>query len=248
MSEEQRSFVDESLSGARFERCWMTDVVIRGSAVSGMEIDDPWLLEDGGSLVVNGVDVAAYVDAELDRRFPGRSMRRAGTAEEMRLAWGAVERGWAGVVERARAMPEGTEDVSVAGEWSLAQTLRHLVMATDTWLRRSIQGVDEPYHPIGQPHAEYATDGYDMSIFCEDSPSFERVLEVRAERLAMVRGFLADLTDEQLQDASTNPWAPDHPCRVLDSLQTILNEEWEHLRYAVRDLDAQQGREGPLPT
>ncbi|MEE3127666.1 MAG: DinB family protein [Actinomycetota bacterium] len=131
MGEEKRTFVDENLSGARFERCWMTDIVIRGSGVSGMEIDDPWLLEDGGSLVVNGVDVAA--------------------------------------------------------------------------------------------------------------PSFDRVLEVRAERLAMVREFLADLTDDQLQAASTNPWAPDHPCRVLDSLQTILNEEWEHLRYAVRDLDAQEG-------
>ena len=57
----------------------------------------------------------------------------------------------------------------------------------------------------------------------------------------MMREFLADLTDEQLQAASTNPWAPEHPCRVLDSLQTILNEEWEHLRYAVRDLDAQEG-------
>ncbi len=113
--------------------------------------------------------------------------------------------------------------------------------ATPGGLRRSIQGVEEPYHPIGQPHAEYATDGYDLAVFSEASPSFDRVLEVRAERLAMVRRFLADLTDEQLQDASTNPWAPDHPCRVLDSLQTILNEEWEHLRYAVRDLDAQEG-------
>lgn len=238
MGEEKRTFEDENLSGARFERCWMTDVVIRGSGVSGMEIDDPWLLEDGGSLVVNGVDVAAYVDAELDRRFPGRSLRLAATAEDLRLAWGAVERAWAGAVDRAVAMPAGAVDVSVAGEWSFAQTLRHLVMATDTWFRRSIQGLEEPYHPIGQPHAEYATDGYDLSVFSETSPSFDRVLAVRAERLAMVRDFLAGLTDEQLQAASTNPWSPEHPCRVLDSLQTILNEEWEHLRYAVRDLVA----------
>ena len=51
MGEEKRTFVDENLSGARFERCRMTDLVIRGSGVSGMEIDDPWLLEDGGSLL-----------------------------------------------------------------------------------------------------------------------------------------------------------------------------------------------------
>ena len=42
MGEEKRTFVDENLSGARCERCWMTDLVIRGSGVSGMEIDDPW--------------------------------------------------------------------------------------------------------------------------------------------------------------------------------------------------------------
>ncbi|MCK5927816.1 MAG: DinB family protein, partial [Nocardioides sp.] len=201
MGEEKRAFVDEDLSGARFERCWMAGAVIRGSGVSGMEIDDPWLLEDGGSLVVNGVDVAAYVDAELDRRFPGRSLRQAASAEDLRLAWGAVERAWAGAVDRALVMPAGAMDVSVAGEWSFAQTLRHLVMATDTWLRRSIQGLDEPYHPIGQPHAEYATDGFDLTVFSETSPSFDRVLEVRGERLAMVREFLADLTDEQLQAA-----------------------------------------------
>ena len=48
-------------------------------------------------------------------------------------------------------MPAGTVDVSVGGEWSFAQTLRHLVLATDTWLRRAILQVEQPFHPIGQP-------------------------------------------------------------------------------------------------
>ena len=34
--------------------------------------------------------------------------------------------------------------MSVAGEWSFAQTLRHLVLATDTWLRRSVQEIEQP--------------------------------------------------------------------------------------------------------
>jgi hypothetical protein len=248
MAEDVRSFVDQDLRGARFERCLLTDAVLRGTGVSGMEIDDPWLLQGRGSLVVNGVDVTAYVDAELDRRFPGRSLRLAATADDLRLAWGAVERAWADAVDRVLAMPEGAVDVSVAGEWSFAQTLRHLVMATDTWVRWSVQGLEAPYHPVGLPHAEYATDGFDLTVFSETSPSFERVLEVRAERLVMVRDFLSGLADDDLGATSTNPWAPGHPCRVLDSLQTILSEEWEHLRYAVRDLDAQEGREGPLST
>lgn len=42
-----------------------------------MEVDAPWLDGPGGTFVVNGVDVVPLVDAELDRRFPGRSLRRA---------------------------------------------------------------------------------------------------------------------------------------------------------------------------
>jgi len=34
-------------------------------------------MEEGGVLLVNGVNVAPLVDAELDRRFPGRELRRA---------------------------------------------------------------------------------------------------------------------------------------------------------------------------
>ena len=37
--------------------------------VAGLEVDSPWLIEEGGALLVNGVDVVPYVDAELDRRF-----------------------------------------------------------------------------------------------------------------------------------------------------------------------------------
>src|SRR5690606_34008698 len=114
------------------------------------EVDSPWLLE-GGSLVVNGVDVVPLVDAELDRRFPGRSLRTATDPAGLREAWAAVERTWAATLGRVAAMPPGTVDVSVDGEWSFAQTLRHLVMATDTWLRRAVLGVADPYHPAGQP-------------------------------------------------------------------------------------------------
>ena len=112
-------------------------------------------------------------------------------------------------------MPAGTVDVSVDGEWSFAQTLRHLVMATDTWLGRAILEIDQPYHPIGQPNVEYETDGYDMSVFSTATPSYAEVLEVRAGRVAMVRDFLATVTDDELAEAAQEPVGPrvrgDHP-------------------------------------
>ncbi len=134
-------------------------------------------------------------------------------------------------------MPAGTVDVSVDGEWSFAQTLRHLVMATDTWLGKAILQVEQPFHPIGQPNAEYETDGGDMSVFTTATPSYAEVLEVRAGRVSMVRDLLATVTAEDLAETRRNPHAPEYPETVLSCLHTILEEEWEHHRYAVRDLE-----------
>lgn len=241
---EGAQFVGADLRGARFVRADLSGVVMRGVDVLGAEIESPWLLEGGGSLMVNGVDVAPLVDAELDRRFPGRAERRSEDPEGLRAAWAALERTWAATLDRVAAMPAGTVDVSVDGEWSFAQTLRHLVMATDTWLRRAILEAERPYHPIGQPNVEYEADGNDPTVFAAGTPPYDEVLEVRAGRVAMVRDFLATVTPEDLATVRTNPWAPEYPETTLSCLHTILEEEWEHHRYAVRDLDAIEAKPG----
>lgn len=221
--------VDQDLTGARFARCSLRGAVIRGSDVTGMEIDDPHLGE--GSLWVNGVDVVAFVEAQLDRRFPGRELKRATTPDGLRAAWEAVERAWAEVLPSAAEI----EDVSVDGEWSFSQTLRHLVMATNVWLHGAVLGQEQPLHQIGQPFAEYEAEGGDMTIFAEPA-SYDEVLAVRAEHQAMVRAYLATLTDEALAGTRPHPWAGDHQITVLHCLHVVLNEEWEHQRFAVRDL------------
>jgi DinB superfamily/Pentapeptide repeats (8 copies) len=230
-------FTDANLRGARFRRADLSGVVMRAVDVRGADIDAPWLYRDGSFFRVNGVDVIPLVEAELNRRFPGRADRRATDPAGLRAAWAALERTWAATLERVAAMPTGTVDVSVGGEWSFAQTLRHLVMATDAWLGRAILGIGQPFHPIGQPNTEYATDGNDMSVFATGTPSYADVLEVRAGHVAMVRDFLATVTPDDLAAARKNPWAPDHPETLLSCLHVILGEEWEHHRYAVRDLD-----------
>ena len=133
-------FVDADLRGARFVRADLSGVVMRGVDVHGADIDAPWLFNGESFLRVNGVDVIPLVEAELNRRFPGRADRRAGDPDGLRAAWATLERTWAATLERAAAMPAGTVDVSVGGEWSFAQTLRHLVLATDTWLGRGHPG------------------------------------------------------------------------------------------------------------
>src|SRR5215468_9424683 len=88
-------FVDANLRGARFVGADLSGVVMRGVDVKGADIDAPWLCEDEGSLVVNGVDVAPLVDAELNRRFPGRADRRAKSPGGLRAAWATLEHTWA---------------------------------------------------------------------------------------------------------------------------------------------------------
>jgi len=68
-------------------------------------------------------------------------------------------------------------------------------------------------------------------------PSYAEVLEVRAAHVAMVREFLADVTPEQIDEVRKNPHAPEFPETVRHCLHVILEEEWEHHRFAVRDLD-----------
>ncbi|MBD8061881.1 DinB family protein [Actinomycetaceae bacterium Sa1BUA1] len=205
-----------------------------------MEVDSPWLLEEDGTFLVNGVDVVPLVDAELDRRFPGRELRRAADPEGLRRAWAALEESWAATVARAGRMPAGTVDRSVDGEWSFAQTLRHLVMATDLWLGRTVLGQERPFHPVGLPDDDDGdgTAAFDGSEFSAEEPSFEAVLEARADRQALVRAYLDGVTAEELAAPRRNPHAPEHEETVLSCLRTVLEEEWEHHRFAVRDLDA----------
>lgn len=235
---EKAEFIDANLRGARFVRTDLSGVVMRAVEMQEADIDAPWLFDGDSFLRINGVDVIPLVEAELNRRFPGRADRRATDPDGLRAAWAGLELTWAATLSRVAAMPAGTTDVSVDGEWSFTQTLRHLVMATDTWLRRAIQEVERPFHPIGQPNVEYETDGNDMSVFSVDAPPFVEVLQIRANRVAMVRDFIASVTAEELAATRRNPWASEHPETVLSCLHTILQEEWEHHRYAVRDLNA----------
>ena len=231
-------FVGADLRGARFVEADLSGVVMRGVDVSGADIDAPFLLHGRSSLRVNGVDVVPLVEAELNRRFPGRADRRAADPDGLRAAWAALERHWAVTLESVAAMPAGTVDVLVRGEWSFAQTLRHLVLATDMWLGRAVLEIKQPFHPIGLTDTGTEADGMDTSIFATVTPSYSEVLEARAGRVAMVREYLASVTSGELAAIRMSPHDPEHSQTTLSCLHVILNEEWEHHRYALRDLDA----------
>src|SRR5258707_2935466 len=102
--DEVTTFVDKDLQGARFNRSTLAGAVMRGVDVRGLDIDAPWLAD--GALLVNGVDDVPFVEAELNRRFPGRELKQANDPDGLRTAWAALEPAWAAPVDRVGSMPQ----------------------------------------------------------------------------------------------------------------------------------------------
>jgi DinB superfamily/Pentapeptide repeats (8 copies) len=235
-------FRDVTLTGARFAGAALDKVVMRGVLLVDVNING-----EIGNLTINGVDVAPLITAELDRRFPDRAKMRPADPAGFREAWDILERLWGQTVERARSLPPELLHESVDGEWSFIETLRHLVMATDSWIRRAILGDPAPWHPLGLPWDEMPADLVGVVPRDRDArPSLDVVLELRRDRMGTVRQVIDGLTDESLAE-HTKPveapgWPPPRSFPVRECLLVILNEEWEHRLYAERDLDALQAR------
>jgi len=252
--------VDRDLSGVRLERVDLTGAQLRnadlarvrlrgvnlsGAVMTGVEMVDVRIEGELQNVVINGVDVAPLVEAELDRRDPDRARMRPSDAAGFREAWDIVERLWARTVARARSMDPALLHESVDEEWSFIKTLRHLVFATDAWVNRAILGDPAPWHPLGLPWDEMPdTPGIPRDHHAR--PSLEEVLSLRRERMGTVRDLISQLTDESLQ-AMTDPvdapgWPPPQSFPVKQCLLVVLNEEWHHRLFAERDLDALASR------
>ena len=133
----------------------------------------------------------------------------------------------------------------VDGEWSFIETLRHLVFATDAWVKRAILGEPSPWDPLDLPHDEMP-DEPSVPRDRGARPSLDEVLALRADRMAIVRRVIADLTDEKLAGLTEPVQEPGYPAAtsfaVRRCLLAILNEEWEHRLYAERDFDVLDSR------
>ncbi|WP_433157098.1 DinB family protein [Kribbella sp. CA-247076] len=247
-------FKQEDLAGARFEELSLRGAVfhdvdlaearfdnvsLRGATIRGALLHDVSLDGDIRNLTVWGIDVVPLIDAELNRRYPDRVKMRPADADGYREAWDLLERLWGETVERARSLPPAKLHESVDGEWSFIETQRHLVFATDAWIRRTVLGDPAPWNPLDLPHDEM----HDTPPIPRDRdvrPSLDEVLALRADRMATVRGIIAELTDERIDEMTTPVPEPGYPAsdtyRVGDCLSCILGEEWEHRLFAERDL------------
>ncbi|WP_026162865.1 DinB family protein [Kribbella catacumbae] len=236
----------DQFRGGRIHLSELAGLEIRDCEVSGLKIvdcygSDVYIGGDFERLVVNDVDVTAYVEAELDRQHPTRALARdAASPDDYRAAWDAVERLWEATLERARLLPEAKLYEQVQGEWSFVETHRHLMFASDAWLGNAVLEEDAPYHPFGFPAGGMPPEeAAKLGLTLEATPTLDEVLTPRLARMTVMRRVVDGLTEAELDRVCgrkpADPY-PDQEYVVRRCLKVILKEEAEHHRYAVRDL------------
>lgn len=231
-----RRFDDEDLTGAEFRECDLSRARLVGVIMQDAEIDG--LVTN---LVVNGVEVMPYVEAELDRRHPVRLLIRSDEPADLREAWRQLRDDWATTTEQVRSMPADSEHHGVDGEWSMVDTLRHLVFVHDSWFRRCVLGLTEPFTAIGLG-PQFAMDQEENGLDPSAQPGLDEVLAVRIRQASEIETWLAEVTPDQLAQTAPVPdddrWPPYAKGRtVRQCLGTVLNEEWAHHGFCKRDLD-----------
>ncbi|GIH05610.1 hypothetical protein Rhe02_36770 [Rhizocola hellebori] len=227
-------FLDTNMSGSVFREADLSGVKMHGVLLIGADIDGA--IE---GLRVNGVEVAPLIEAELNRRQPERALLRSRTPQELREGWAWMQGIWAATMKRAEALPPADLDRSVNDEWSFAQTLRHLIFVTDSWLSHAVLAESRPFHRLALP-AGFIDDGHTYGIDNVKSAPFEEVAAARADRMAKVQSFLDEVTQEELERVREPNPAPGWPSpaarTALYCVHVVLNEEWAHHEFAVRDL------------
>jgi hypothetical protein len=231
-----RRYVDEDLTGAEFRECDLT-----GARLIGVVMQDAVIDGLVTNLVVNGVEVMGYVEDELDRRHPVRLQIRSDEPDELRRGWMILRDDWASTIARIRRMHPGTEHQRVNDEWSPVETLRHLVFVHDSWFRRCVLGRTDAFTPMGLAISfvpDQEAQGLDLSA----APTLDEVLAVRDDQAIELEDWLTSVTADQLQEPAPVPegrgWPPYARGRsVVQCLRTVLNEEWAHHGFCVRDLD-----------
>ena len=212
------------MRGARFENVDLTGAVFREAMLVNVRMSG---LISG--LVINDIEVAPLIRAEMCRRHPELEKLTPITADGVREAWALLEQMWAETIIRVRSLPEPLLHERVDGEWSFLETLRHLVMVIDAWISGRVLGKTDQFHPIGVAPS-FIDDPTAMGLDVHADPALDEVLAVREGRNEIVRNLIADLTDAELDRSCAEE-------TLRQCLWTLFDEEWSHHRYATRDLE-----------
>lgn len=219
----------QTFTGTDFAGAVFRDVDLTGATITG--------LIDG--LVVNDVEVAPLIVAELDRRYPEQALFRSDAPADLARAWQIVRDQLFATVDRVQVLTDDRLKLQVNDEWSALETLRHLVFVADDWYGRPVRNETEPYWsgglmPSFLAHPERL--GIDKSA----DPDLDQVLEVLLNRVAQLDATFSNLTADELLRSCSGSYSagPSQSVSVRTCLQAVLEEFAAHRRYLERDLVA----------
>ncbi len=217
--------------GVDLQRATFRDVDLEGARISHARLADVVIDAEVDRLVINGVDVTAYVN-DRDEWFALRSQLRPTDLDSMRRGWQVFLAAWGSAIERAQALSDERRHASVDGEWSFVETIRHLVFATDKWFTVPI--LSGSFHRIGLPNSGSTNFGW-PGLDAAANPTFEEAVTAWRDRSSQLREHLdtvepAALTVEVsvLENGAS---------AVHDCIGVVFEEHFQHFRYATRDLD-----------
>jgi hypothetical protein len=233
---EPREFEGEDLSDAVFWGVDLRRALFRDADLTGVKVFHAQLTDvdiDGlvERLVVNGVDVTDFVNTH-DAWYPLRTMLRPFDAEGASAAWDRIVAEWAVNCERAERLGDAGFTESVNGEWSMRDTIRHLLFAIEKWFVMPLLGATE-FSSFGLPNTGsrgFPWPGLDLTA----SPTTAEVLSAWQHLAARVRASFESLDMGALPptvEVLENGEVPGSEC-----VYVVLEESFEHLRYARRDL------------
>lgn len=137
-------------------------------------------------------------------------------------------------IRRARTFTEGERQQRVDDEWSTVESLRHMILVIDLWLSHTIQGDDDPFHPMALPPTFMPPTLFPgTSVDPNARPSFDTACEVLRQRIAALGHFVEELvtTDELARPVDAQLQT------VAGALSVIFHELAAHDRFINRDLD-----------
>jgi uncharacterized protein YjbI with pentapeptide repeats len=240
MPEPGPNFAGKDVEGLNFKDARLRNVFAPNAKVTGALLVNASIEGDFEGLTMNGVLVAPLIEAEIERMHPVlKQLRTLQTTDDLRANLETAFGIWDALIERASAVDESLLHERVDLEWSFAETLRHLIYATDAWFRHAVLDLPEPYHALAMSHSE--AHGHDPGIDLGAAPTFDEILAVWRANQAELREFAANLSDGDLDRKYEAKASAGHPYGA-HSVRTVFwvigNELYWHSTYAERDLNA----------
>lgn len=228
---EGRDFSDSVFWGVNLQRSMFRDADFSGSTFFHVLAKDVSIDGEIDRLLVNGVDVTDYVN-QHDRWWPLRNNLSPDSVGGLVESWTALCTEWATLLEQVSNADPSVVSKSVNGEWSLTDTLRHLIFAMDKWFVMPILG-ESSVSALGLPNTSSQMSDW-PGVDPEANPDFTTVLEARADQHGRFNTFISSMRMDELPESVSimeNGIVP-----TMMSFHVVLEEEFEHLRYMIRDL------------